>query len=61
MLMKRVCGSKPQIIGFTMLGTVNLPNNTVSSKRSSEGTDGNGVLKEFSGTAVHDCCKPYFK
>jgi len=35
--------------------------NTVSEKRGSEGTDKNGVLKEFNGTAVHDCLASYFK
>ena len=34
--------------------------NTVHPKRGRAGTDDNGVLKEFTGTAVHDCWKPYF-
>jgi len=34
--------------------------NTIHPKRGQEGTDDNGVLKEFTGTAVHDCWKPYF-
>jgi len=33
---------------------------TVHPCRGQEGTDDNGVLKEFRGTAVHDCWKPYF-
>lgn len=35
--------------------------NTVSPKRGQEGIDGNGVLKDFKGTAVHDCWQSYFK
>jgi transposase-like protein len=35
--------------------------NTIHSSRGQEGTDDNGVLKEFTGTAVHDCWKAYFK
>jgi transposase len=35
--------------------------NTIHPKRGQDGTDDNGVLKEFSGTAVHDCWKSYFK
>ena len=42
-------------------GNDELTYNTVSPKRGSEGTDANGVLKDFGGTAVHDCWKPYFK
>jgi hypothetical protein len=34
--------------------------NTIHPKRGQAGTDDNGVLKEFTGTAVHDCWKPYF-
>ena len=34
--------------------------NTIHPKRGQDGTDDNGVLKEFSGTAVHDCWKSYF-
>jgi transposase-like protein len=34
---------------------------TVHPHRGQVGTDDNGVLKEFTGTAVHDCWKPYFK
>jgi transposase len=34
--------------------------NTIHPRRGQEGTDDNGVLKEFAGTAVHDCWKPYF-
>jgi transposase len=34
--------------------------NTVHPKRGQVGTDDNGVLKEFSGTVVHDCLKQYF-
>jgi transposase len=35
--------------------------NTVHPSRGQAGTDDNGVLKDFTGTAVHDCWKPYFK
>jgi transposase len=34
---------------------------TVHPNRGQVGTDDNGVLKEFTGTAIHDCWKPYFK
>jgi len=34
--------------------------NTIHPNRGQAGTDDNGVLKEFSGTAVHDCSKQYF-
>jgi transposase len=34
--------------------------NTVSQKRGTEGTDANGVLKDFQGTAVHDSLRQYF-
>jgi transposase len=34
--------------------------NTVSEKRGTEGTDANGVLKDFQGTAVHDSLRQYF-
>jgi transposase len=34
--------------------------NTVSPKRGKEGTDANGVLKDFHGIVVHDCLKQYF-
>jgi transposase len=33
--------------------------NTVSRKRGREGTDANGVLKDFQGTAVHDSLRQY--
>ena len=33
---------------------------TIHRRRGQAGTDDNGVLKEFTGTAVHDCWKPYF-
>ena len=35
--------------------------NTVHPNRGQAGTDDNGVLKGFRGTAVHDCWKPYFQ
>ena len=35
--------------------------NTIHQSRGQSGTDDNGVLKEFSGTAVHDCWQVYFK
>ena len=35
--------------------------NTVHENRGQKGTDDNGVLKGFEGTAVHDCWQPYFK
>jgi len=34
--------------------------NTVHPKRGKEGTDDNGVLKDFAGVAVHDCLVQYF-
>ena len=34
---------------------------TIHPKRGQGGTDDNGVLKEFTGIAVHDCWKSYFK
>jgi len=34
--------------------------NTVHPKRGIEGTDANGVLKDFTGVAVHDCLVQYF-
>jgi len=34
--------------------------NTVHPKRGIEGTDDNGVLKDFTGVAVHDCLVQYF-
>ena len=34
--------------------------NTVHPKRGREGTDDNGVLKFFTGVAVHDCLAQYF-
>jgi len=34
---------------------------TVYPKRGTEGTDDNGVLKDFGGVAVHDCWSPYFQ
>ncbi|MDR3230751.1 MAG: transposase, partial [Synergistaceae bacterium] len=34
--------------------------NTVSQKRGTEGTDANGVLRDFQGTAIHDCPRQYF-
>jgi transposase len=34
--------------------------NTVSRERGREGTDANGILKEFHGTAVHDSLRQYF-
>jgi len=34
--------------------------NTVHPKRGCEGTDDNGVLKDFTGVAVHDCLAQYF-
>ena len=34
---------------------------TVHPKRGQVGTDDNGVLKGFSGVAVHDCWQAYFK
>ena len=33
---------------------------TIHRRRGQAGTDDNGVLKEFTGKAVHDCWKPYF-
>ena len=35
--------------------------NTAHEKRGQEGTDDNGVLKNFTGKAVHDCWSTYFK
>jgi transposase len=34
--------------------------NTVHRSRGKEGTDDNGVLKEFGGVSVHDCLPQYF-
>jgi transposase len=34
--------------------------NTISQKRGREGTDANGVLKDFEGTAIHDSLRQYF-
>ena len=34
--------------------------NTIHPRRGQAGTDDNGILKEFTGTVVHDCWKPYF-
>jgi transposase len=34
--------------------------NTVSRERGREGTDTNGILKEFHGTAIHDSLRQYF-
>ena len=34
--------------------------NTVSLERGREGTDANGILKDFHGTAVHDSLRQYF-
>ena len=34
--------------------------NTIHPKRGVEGTDDNGVLKDFKGVAVHDCLVQYF-
>lgn len=34
---------------------------TVHPNRGQVGIDGNGVLKEFRGTAVHDCWRSYFR
>jgi transposase len=34
--------------------------NTVSRERGREGTDANGVLKDFHGTAIHDSLRQYF-
>jgi len=41
-------------------GTSEATYNTVHPKRGCEGTDDNGVLKEFKGVAVHDCLAQYF-
>ena len=35
--------------------------NTVHPNRGQAGTDDNGILKEFTGTAVHDCWISYFR
>jgi transposase len=35
--------------------------NTIHPNRGQIGTDDNGVLKDFTGTAVHDCWSSYFK
>jgi transposase-like protein len=34
--------------------------NTVNEKRGKDGTDDNGILKDFQGTVVHDCWITYF-
>ncbi len=41
--------------------TAKYTHQTVSAKRGQIGMEENGVLPEFSGTAVHDCWAPYWK
>ena len=41
--------------------TRDLTYQTVSTKRGQTGMEGNGVLTDFRGIAVHDCWKPYWK
>jgi transposase len=38
----------------------NFTYNTVSRERGREGTDANGILKDFSGTAIRDSLRQYF-
>ncbi len=41
--------------------TPDLTYQTVHTKRGKEGIDGNGVISDFHGTAVHDCWSSYWK
>ena len=41
--------------------TSNFTYQTISNKRGYDGIEENGVLKDFSGTAIHDCWKPYWR
>lgn len=41
--------------------TPELTYQTINAKRGQEGMEGNGVLTEFGGIAVHDCWSPYWK
>ena len=41
--------------------TPELTYQTVHTKRGKEGIDGNGVISDFHGTAVHDCWSSYWK
>ena len=41
--------------------TPELTYQTINAKRGQVGMEGNGVLTEFSGIAVHDCWSPYWK
>lgn len=54
---ERVCG---KIYWLHTASNAEATYNTVSQKRGREGTDENGVLKEFYGTSIHDCWSPYF-
>ena len=41
--------------------TAELTYQTINAKRGQDGMDGNGVLPDFNGIAVHDCWSPYWK
>lgn len=41
--------------------TPDLTYQTVHTKRGKDGIDGNGVISDFHGTAVHDCWSSYWK
>lgn len=41
--------------------TLELTYQTINAKRGHAGMEGNGVLTEFGGIAVHDCWSPYWK